>query len=151
MLVCGSGVLAPHYSLSVRVRHAGCDGSVPLERMRTLPMRKATIKGHDGEASTYRGAWLKEGLKLDCASFSSMDKKTMVRSAVRVGAADGYSALIALTETDSSFRERPVMLAWIKNGKPMETHDGPFQLIVPDDMRHARDVRQVTSLEVITP
>ena len=75
----------------------------------------------------------------------------MVQSAVRVGASDGYSALVALTEADSSFREQPVLLVWLRNGQPLSDHDGPLQLIVPDDKRHARDVRKVSSLEVITP
>lgn len=57
----------------------------------------------------------------------------------------------AFAEADSSFRERPVILAWKKNGQPLDDHDGPFQVIVPDDRRHARDVRKAKVLEVVTP
>lgn len=69
---------------------------------------------------------------------------------VRLEAADGYTALVALPECDSSFRERPVLLAWMKDGQPLNAHDGPFQVIVPDDRKHARDVRHVIRLEVVT-
>lgn len=122
-----------------------------LAGMKTLTHHSARIKSHDGAEATYEGAWLKEVLGLSCASIDTLDKRTMVRSAVRVGASDGYSALVALTECDSSFRERPVLLTWLRDGKPLGDHDGPLQLIVPDDMRHARDVRKVNRLEVITP
>ena len=66
-------------------------------------------------------------------------------------ATDGYTALVALTEADSSFRSQPVILAWRKSGAILDDHDGPLQLIVPDDLRHARDVRKVKRLEVVTP
>ncbi len=138
-------------TLSVRVVHAGCEATVTLKEMQALTLRTATIKSHDGAEATYEGAWLKDVLRLNCASIAAIEKRTMVNSYVRIAAADQYTALIALTEADSSFREDPVILAWKKNGKPLDGHDGPFQLIVPDDLRHARDVRQVRRLEVITP
>ncbi|MEO8066256.1 MAG: molybdopterin-dependent oxidoreductase [Flavobacteriales bacterium] len=138
-------------TLTVRVHHSGGDARVTFGEMRTLTQRTATIASHDGVEAAYEGAWLMDILKMNSASIAAIEKRTMVRSYVRVEAADGYNAIIALAETDTSFRQRPVILAWKKNGQPLDNHDGPFQLIVPDDMRHARDVRQVTVLEVITP
>lgn len=138
-------------SISVRIDHRGCGARVTLTEMKKLTHHSARIKSHDGAKATYEGAWLKEVLGVHCSSIDTLDKRTMVRSAVRVGASDGYSALIALTECDSSFREHPVLLAWLRDGQPLSDHDGPLQLIVPDDMLHARDVRKVNRLEVITP
>ena len=143
--------LAQSDTLSIRVTHDGCDTTVALKDMRELVAHSAMIRSHDGAEATYEGAWLKEVLKLNCPSVAAMEKRTMVKSYVRVGSADGYTALVALTECDSSFRERPVILAWKKNGQLLDGHDGPLQLIVPDDLRHARDVRQVRRLEVVTP
>src|SRR5262245_48610578 len=122
-------------TVAVRVSHSQCETSVTMAQMRTLTLRSATISSRDGSKATYDGAWLKDVLKLNCPSIAAIEKRTMVRSAVRVEASDGYVALVALTEADSSFRERPIMLAWLKNGEPMDDHDGPFQLIVPDDKR----------------
>ncbi len=144
-------VMSQSDTITVHVHHSGCDTDVRLERLWSLTTRSATIKSHDGVAATYEGAWIKDVLALDCPSIAAIEKRTTVNSYVRVVAADGYTALIAFTECDSSFRERPVILAWRKNGQPMDGHDGPLQAIVPDDLRHARDVRQVTRLEVVTP
>lgn len=144
--------IAQSDTVTVRVRHgANCDTPVTLELLKGLTHHTATIKSHDGVEATYEGAWLKDVLKVSCTSIAAIEKRTMVNTYVRVEASDGYTALIALTEADSSFRERPVILAWIKNGQPLDDHNGPFQLIVPDDLRHARDVRKVAALEVITP
>jgi hypothetical protein len=139
-------------SLAVKVIHGtACRTPITRTQMEALTRHSATIKSHDGAEATYDGAWVKDVLNLACPSAAAIDKRTMVRSAVRVTAGDGYTALVALTEADSTFRERPILLAWKKNGQALDGHDGPFQLIVPDDLRHARDVRQVKVLEVITP
>jgi len=137
---------------TVRIRHgATCDTSVTLEFLKGLTHHAATIKSHDGVEATYEGAWLKDVLRASCGSIAAIEKRTMVNTYMRIGAGDGYTAGIALTEADSSFRERPVILAWMRNGQPLDDHDGPLQLIIPDDMRHARDVRHVAVLEVIMP
>ena len=139
-------------SLSIHVRHGAlCDAVVSLAQLQQLTPRSATITAHDGTKATYEGAWLRDVLDLGCPSIAAIEKREMVRSAVRVSASDKYSALVALTEADSSFRAQPIVLAWSRDGKTLEDHDGPFQLIVPDDLRHARDVRKVIELEVITP
>lgn len=138
---------------TVQIMHGTtCDTRVSLELLRgTLKLHSATIRNHDGKDDTYEGAWLQEVLELACPSITALDKRTRIRSAVRVTAADGYSALITLSEADTAFRDRPVLLCWKWNGQPLSDRHGPFQLIVPDDNRHARDVRGVSKLEVITP
>lgn len=136
---------------TIRVRHGAFNVTLSMERIGELRMHSTVITSRDGETSTYEGPWLKEVLQLECPSITAIEKRTMVNSYVRVTASDGHTALIALTEADSSFRERPVILAWKKNGQPLDDHDGPFQVIVPDDRRHARDVRKAKVLEVVTP
>jgi hypothetical protein len=122
-----------------------------LGLVRGMPQQEATVVSKDGEAVHFRGALLKEVMARACPSVAAIEKRTMVASAVRIEAADGYTALVALTETDSSFRAAPVLLTWERNGQLMNAHDGPFQVVVPDDKRHARNVRNAALLEVITP
>ncbi len=128
-----------------------CDARVSMEQVKALPRHSAPVRNHNGTDDTYEGAWLQEVLELACPSIAAIDKRTRIRSAVRVTSADGYSALIALSEADTAFRDRPVLLCWLWNGQLLSERHGPFQLIVPDDIRHARDVRGVSKLEVITP
>lgn len=152
LLRTATTIIAQADTVSVMVRHgSACASSITLARLRALPAHSATITAHDGTKATYEGAWLKDVLNMACPSIAAITKREMVRSAVRVSAADNYGALVALTEADSSFRARPVILAWSRDGRPLDDHDGPLQLIVPDDLRHARDVRKVNGLEVIKP
>lgn len=64
-------------------------------------------------------------------------------------APDGYRVLFSLTEFDAAFNDRAVLLADRRNGKPLDSREGPLRLIVAGDERHARWIREVTSLEVV--
>lgn len=137
---------------SVRIIHASiCDTVVTIERLRQLPAHSVEIKGHDGQSATYTGALLMDAIGTGCPSVPAAEKRERIGMAVRVDAQDGYHAIIALMEADTSFREHPVLLTWARNGKALDEHDGPLQLIIPDDKRHARDVRQVKQLSIVAP
>lgn len=41
------------------------------------------------------------------------------------------------------------MLAYALNGKPLEAHDGPLQIVVPAEKRRARWVRGVAVIRVV--
>jgi hypothetical protein len=56
---------------------------------------------------------------------------------------------IALAEANSSFTDKLILLADRKDGGALTPGDGPFQLIVPDEKRPARWVRQVTRISVV--
>src|SRR5215469_3583223 len=66
-------------------------------------------------------------------------------------ASDGYQVLFPLTEFDPAFSDRTVMLVDRRDGKPLDTREGPFRLVVPGDKRHARWIRRITSLDVVKP
>jgi hypothetical protein len=139
-------------STAVRVVHAPlCDTTITLARLSQLPTRTATISSHDGEQATYAGALLWDVLAAGCPSVTAATKRDRIGMAVRIDATDGYHAVVALMETDTTFRERPVLLCWQKNGQPLDAHDGPLQVIIPDDQRHARNVRNVQRLTVVVP
>ena len=53
-----------------------------------------------------------------------------------------------LAETDPIFRERTLLLCYRKNGGPLSGKEGPLRLVVADEKRHARWVRQVTAIEL---
>ena len=137
---------------SVRIIQASaCDTVLTLERLQKLPAHTVEIKGHDGQSATYTGALLMDVIGAGCPAVPAAEKRERIGMAVRVDAWDGYHAIIALMEADTSFRERPVLLTWARNGKPLDEHDGPLQLIIPDDLRHARDVRGVKRLSIVAP
>jgi hypothetical protein len=61
---------------------------------------------------------------------------------------DGYEAVLALAEVDPSFHPGEVIVADAMDGKPLDAHNGPLKLVVTEDKRPARAVRNLISLEL---
>ena len=70
-------------------------------------------------------------------------------AAVRVTAADGYQVVFALPDIDPATRKAPVLIADREAGKPLPAEQGPYRLVVGDDIRPVRSARQVTRIEVV--
>ena len=67
-------------------------------------------------------------------------------SCLLVEAADGYRVVIALPEIDPAFSDKKFFL---KDGKPMDSKEGPYRIVIPNEKRMARWVRQVTGLKIV--
>jgi len=67
---------------------------------------------------------------------------------VIVEGSDGYRAAFSLGELDPTLGGRKVYLVDRCNDAALDANDGPLRLLVPDDSRAARGVRQVESLYV---
>ena len=63
--------------------------------------------------------------------------------------ADKYRIVFSLPEIDPTFTDRVILLATRRDGKPLSEQEGPLRLIVPDDKRPARWVRQVRMLTIV--
>ena len=61
---------------------------------------------------------------------------------------DGYRAVLALGEVDPSFHPGEVLVADAMNSQPLDAHSGPFKLVVTEDKRPARSVRNLISIEL---
>jgi len=61
---------------------------------------------------------------------------------------DGYQAVLALAEVDPSFHPGEVLVADTMDGKPLDAHSGPLKLVVTEDKRPARSVRNLVSIEL---
>ena len=68
---------------------------------------------------------------------------------VLVSARDGYRAVFSLGELDATLGNRGVYLVDRCDDKPLDADSGPLRLLVPDDTRPARGVRQVERITVI--
>jgi hypothetical protein len=61
----------------------------------------------------------------------------------------GMSKSGTLPEIDSAFTDKPIILAFLKDGKSLDDKEGPYRIVIPDEKRMARWVRQVTALKVV--
>jgi hypothetical protein len=52
-------------------------------------------------------------------------------------------------ELDPAFTDKQVLLAFLKNGKPLDEKEGPYRIVIPSDKKMARWVRQVTTLKIV--
>ena len=50
---------------------------------------------------------------------------------------------------DTLFTDKETLLAYRRNGKELDSKAGPLRLVIPDEKRQARWVREVTGLEVV--
>jgi hypothetical protein len=41
------------------------------------------------------------------------------------------------------------MLVFLRDGKPLGEKEGPYRIVIPDEKRMARWVRQVTTLKIV--
>ena len=62
---------------------------------------------------------------------------------------DGYRVLFSLIEFDAAFNDQVVLVADHRDGKLLDTREGPLRLIVAGDKRGARWVRGVIAFEVV--
>lgn len=113
-----------------------------------LPRVKLTANAH-GEAATFEGPLLRSVLEKGGIALGETLRGKAMASCLLVEAADGYRVVIALPELDAGFTDKQVILAFLKNGKPLDEKEGPYRIVIPGEKRPARWVRQVTTLKIV--
>jgi len=114
----------------------------------SLPHVKVATHGAENSA-TFEGVALKTILEKGGVEFGHSMRGKRLASCLLVEAADGYSAVIALPEIDPDFTDKQIVLAFLQDGKPLDAKAGPHQIVIPDEKRMARWVRQVTTLKIV--
>jgi hypothetical protein len=102
-----------------------------------------------GASATYEGVALRAVLERAGVGFGETLKGKRLASCLLVEAADGYRVVIALPEIDPGFIDKQVVLASSKDGKPLDDKEGPYRIVILDEKRMARWVRQVTTLKIV--
>ncbi len=122
--------------------------NLTLDDWKKLPRRSVRAKDHDGKEYEFEGVELGEVLKLAGVKFGEQLRGKDLALFLVVEAADQYRAVFALPELDHAFTDRVVLLADSRDGKPLTTKEGPLHLVVPDEKRPPRWVRQVVALTI---
>ena len=113
--------------------------------------QRQTIRVTDDQGSSveYGGVPVVEILEKAGAPLGKELKGPNIALGVVARAPDGYRVLFSLTEFDAAFSDRVILLVDRRDGKPLDNREGPLRLVVPGDKRHARWIRNVTTLEVL--
>ncbi len=130
-------------------------GEVPnhlgLSLAEITAFQRQTIRVTDdkGTQAEYGGVPVEEILKKAGAPLDKELKGPNMAVGIVASAPDGYRVLFSLAEFDPAFSDRIILLADSRDGKPLDSREGPLRVIVPGDERHARWIRGVTALEVL--
>lgn len=113
-------------------------------------LKRQTVKASDhGREAAFEGFALSEVLKLAGVEFGDALRGKRLATFLLVEAADGYQAIFALPELDPAFTDKTVLLSDKRDGAPLSKTEGALRLVVPDEKKHGRWVRQVTSLKIL--
>lgn len=128
-------------------RPDGSSVSLSAAQLASLPRVQGRATAH-GNSFTYEGSDLRAVLRL--AGITPVDslRGAQLRRVVIFVGADGYSALIALSDLDASIGGRRGILVDREDGKPLHAERGPRRVIIEGDQRPSRWVRQVVRVEV---
>jgi len=116
-------------------------------------LARLQLKGtnHDGLEMQFEGVSVNDVLRLCGVKLGggTMRGKRLAEYLV-VEAKDNYKAVFSLTEFDPDFTDAVVLLADRADGKLLTEEYGPWYLIVPNEKKHGRWVREVVRLSVRT-
>ncbi len=121
------------------------------QTLREYPQKTVTVfDPHAKKQVTYGGVPLMDLLaKLGVAHGKDLMGKALGQYVVATGS-DGYVSVVALGEVDPEFHPGTVLVADAMDGKPLDGKAGPFRLVVTEDKRPARSVRNLVKIEVRT-
>src|SRR5262252_3821393 len=120
-----------------------------LADIKSFPQSKASAKEHSGNTATYEGVTLAELLHRAGVPQGEALRGDALRLCVLIKAADGYVAAFALAELDPELTLKQVLLAFQRDGADLDSTAGPLRLVIPDEKRQVRWVRQVNEIEVV--
>ncbi|MCX6216646.1 molybdopterin-dependent oxidoreductase [Spirosoma sp.] len=116
--------------------------------LKGLPHSDVSAKDKDGTEHRYSGVSLVGLLKQAGTTLGGELRGKNLTKYVLVKAGDGYEVVFALPELDPEFATRVILLADSVDGKPLVPGVGPYRVIVPDEKKPARWIRDVKSIEV---
>jgi len=117
--------------------------------LKAMPRTTITVHNEHSKADeTYTGVRVADLLAKMGAPLGKELRGITLSSYLVASGSDGYAAVIALAEVDPSFHTGEVIVADSMNGQPLDPKSGPFKLVVTEDKRPARWVRNLVSIEL---
>ncbi len=134
---------------ALTVRHAdGTEVTLSDAQLRALPRVTGSATAH-GKRFTYEGADLRDVLRAGGVTPVDSLRGPQLRRVILFVGADGYGAVIALSDLDGSIGGRRVVLVDREDGAPVTAARGPRRVIVEGDGRPSRWVQQLVRIELV--
>jgi hypothetical protein len=126
----------------------GLDGKTVAIALADLPRKSIDTADAAGIKTTHEGVLLRDVLERAGVPMGEALRGKALARVVIATARDGYQVAYSIAEVDAGFNDFVMLIADTRNGKPLLPDTGPLQIIVSQDKRAARWIRQLTTLEV---
>ena len=120
-----------------------------LDQLKALPPVTVTLtfqSDHGPQTGSWTGALLLDIVRQAAPVDSGSDKSAPLQHTILARGQDGYAVALAIGEIDPHFAGKQVIVAYRRDGKPMERQT--FRLIVPGDAHGGRSVNNLVSLTI---
>jgi hypothetical protein len=114
-----------------------------------LPQGEAMLR-EGAKATPYEGPTLSAVLRESGTPVGPRAHGAPMKAFVEVIGADGYKIVLSLAETDPEFRTGAIVLADEVAKAPIDARQGPYRLVIGDDPKPWRAVRNVVKIEVLS-
>ncbi|HMG89558.1 MAG TPA: molybdopterin-dependent oxidoreductase [Chryseolinea sp.] len=119
-----------------------------ISELNNLKQTEVKAKDHGGVERLYKGVMLFDILSAAGVTLGGQLRGKNLLKFVAVKAVDGYEVIFSLPEIDPEFTAQTILLAYEVDGKPLPKREGPFRMVVPNDKKHARWIREITTISV---
>jgi hypothetical protein len=126
----------------------GQTATVTAAQLAALPHIHVQVMQH-GQPHAFDGVLLSDLLAKVGAPHGEGIKGRELATVVRLSAKDGYQVVVSLAETDAVTRAAKMIIADREAGAALKPEEGPFRLVIEDDLRPARSARQLERIEVL--
>jgi len=113
-----------------------------------LPRQIAVLNDH-GKQVNYEGVLVHDVLVRSGVDFGTGLRGKQLSTYVVATGSDGYQVVYALADFDPSITSSAIILADRRDGKPLDDHEGPQRIVVPQDKRPARSLRLLKEIDVV--
>ncbi len=130
-------------SITGQVAHPQTFTAAELAGLPATTVEVSQATEHGIQHATYTGELLWSLLER-AAPIDAPGEKTHLQHIFFARGRDGYSVALAMAEIDPTFEGKPVIIAYAQDGKPLPG----LRLVVPNDKRAGRSVRDLAAIEV---
>ena len=111
-------------------------------------MQRYTVKVGWGGGHTFSGAGMTDILATIGAPSEKRLHGPALDQVVIITGRDGFIAVLAIAETSLTLKKQPVILADEEDGKPLDSRQGPYRLVIGGELKQPRSVWGVVGIEL---
>ncbi len=148
-LACSTPSVLMAQANSLAIHGLGQQTTLSLDALHAMKHVSVTVtNGHSHAKETYSGVPLIELLEKVGAPGPAAVRGDVLADYIVATGSDNYHAVLALAETEPGFHPGTIIVADSLDGKPIDSAQGPLKLIVEEDRKPARWVRNLVRLDL---